>query len=611
MISFTEPLPYSPWDQLPCAEPRAERPPPGYFYEHTAKHLIKDAVRIMDNGLAINLEKVIELEATLEDVLAEVASELRGNPLIQKYLEERYEAQVKAYIEERKSKLRSPADYIVEFQFKNMTHRSYFMDEYATTQGWQSPEEKLPTGVGKWPVRLVKKYAAGNRVLQRLLAGDAVDVPAISKAMIKLAEDKAALYNEKYLDQIELPDVPYPVFNPGSAKQKQELFDLLQVPAENFSKKTNLPSWDRVQIERVNAETTDEDIRHFTQCFIDYSFAAIIRNNFIEAFYNFTVDGRLYGQYKLLGAKSGRFTSSSPNMLNLPSTGSRFAKPVKQCLQAPKGKVIAAIDYSALEDRVFANLTKDTNKIAVFTQGVDGHSLAATYYFPDRVKATIGEFTVNIDAAMQLKDLVDKKMPEAVEVRQDSKPISFGLAYGAYPPKVARTIKCELSVAEGIFTAYHTEMYPGITEYREQYVLPTANAEGEIHLGMGFYLKSDFPDNDIRTLHNATAQFWSILTILTINKMHHLIDAAGYQEDILITSTIYDSIYAEITCDAEIIKWYNDHIVPVMEQDFVKDQIVENEARVEIGPSWAELTELTKDAPLEEIQEVLKEYALA
>ena len=184
-----------------------------------------------------------------------------------------------------------------------------------------------------------------------------------------------------------------------------------------------------------------------------------------------------------------------------------------------------------------------------------------------------------------------------------------GLAYGAYPPKVARTIKCPLEEAEGIFTAYHTEMYPGITEYREQYVLPTAIENGEIHLGLGFYLKTDFPDNDIRTLHNATAQFWSILTALTINKMHHLIDEAGYEEDILITSTIYDSIYAEITEDPCIIKWYNDNIVPVMEKDFVVDQIVKNEARVEIGPSWADLTELSENASIEEIQEVLDSYS--
>ena len=45
--------------------------------------------------------------------------------------------------------------------------------------------------------------------------------------------------------------------------------------------------------------------------------------------------------------------------------------------------------------------------------------------------------------------------------------------------------------------------------------------------------------------------------IKTINKMHYLIDEAGYTEDIQIVSSIYDSIYLHVKCDATIIKWVN------------------------------------------------------
>lgn len=602
--------PYSPHDQLPAPEPKDKEYPVGYFYEHTAKHLIKDAVRIMDNGLHIDIDKVIELEETLAEQLAEVEKELASNPLIASYLEHRHKDQIKAYVQDRKSKMRDPSYYNVPFKPNDMVHRSYFMEVYAKERGWGSPEDKLPTGVAKWPKNLVKKYAKSNKLLEMLLDGTIPkNTPAISEALAMLAKDKADMYNQKYVEQVKKPEVPYPKFNPGSATQKQELFEMLGIESDATSKKTGLPQWDRAQIERVNKENENPDVKHFTQCFIDYSFAAIIKNNFIEAFYNYSVDGRLYGQYKLLGAKSGRFTSSNPNMLNTPSTGSRFAKPVKRCFTAPKGKIILAADYSALEDRVVANLSKDDNKLGLFLEGLDGHSLSATYYYPSRVKEIIGEYTDNKEASRLLKLVVDEKEhplnPIAKAVRQDSKPISFGLAYGAYPPKVAASVKIPLSEAEQIFYAYHNELFPGITAFREGYVLPTAIEQGYIHLGLGFNIATDKPERDIRTLNNACSQFWSILTALTINKMHQLIDEAGLEEDVKVVSTIYDSIYFEVTEDPTIIKWTNENLIKTMLVDFLDDQIVHNDADSDIGYDWADMTTIKHDASEADILKIL------
>ena len=290
----------------------------------------------------------------------------------------------------------------------------------------------------------------------------------------------------------------------------------------------------------------------------------------------------------------------------MPSTGSIFAKPIKQCFTAPPGTVICAIDYAALEDRVIASLTRDTNKCGLFLEDLDGHSLSATYYYPDRVKALIGDFTDNKLASKQLKDLVDAENGAAKSVRQDSKPISFGLAYGAFPAKVASTVKIPLEDATQIFNSYHKELYPGITDYRENYVLPTSYQNGRIHLGLGFYLYTDNPDRDIRSLNNATAQFWSILTALTINKLHQLIDAAGLQDDILVISTIYDSIYFQVTDNARIIKWLNDMIIPIMTKDFMTDQTVHNDADLEVGLDWASLKRIPHNATVKDIAGILK-----
>ena len=78
-----------------------------------------------------------------------------------------------------------------------------------------------------------------------------------------------------------------------------------------------------------------------------------------------------------------------------------------------------------------------------------------------------------------------------------------GASYGAFPPKIASSINCSLEEGEQIFNAYHKELYPKITEYRENYVLPTCRQHKKLHLGLGFYINTKDPDSDIRTLANA------------------------------------------------------------------------------------------------------------
>lgn len=190
-------------------------------------------------------------------------------------------------------------------------------------------------------------------------------------------------------------------------------------------------------------------------------------------------------------------------MLNAPSTGSVYAKPIKKCFIAPPGYVVFSIDYAALEDRVIASLTRDTNKCGIFTQNLDGHSLGAVSYFPTQIAK---EMTLTGDIptdATTFKRLVDEGNKTLKALRQDGKAVTFGLSYGCFPPKVAATLKIPLSDAEEIFNNYHQKLYPSITKYREEYVLPTVQATGRIHLGLGFYMHSDKPSSDIRTLSNA------------------------------------------------------------------------------------------------------------
>lgn len=55
-----------------------------------------------------------------------------------------------------------------------------------------------------------------------------------------------------------------------------------------------------------------KQLQEIVTALLDYSGAAIIRNNFIQAFYENTINGRLLGHFKLFGTKSFRLTSNNP-----------------------------------------------------------------------------------------------------------------------------------------------------------------------------------------------------------------------------------------------------------------------------------------------------------
>jgi len=94
--------------------------------------------------------------------------------------------------------------------------------------------------------------------------------------------------------------------------------------------------------------------------------------------------------------------------------------------------------------------------------------------------------------------------------------------------------------------------------------------------------------------------------------MHQLIDEAGYQNDIIITSTIYDSIYFEVREDPIIIHWLNNNLIKVMTTDFMENQTIKNTADLEIGTSWADLTIIPNNSSLEEIKTIMKDiYGIA
>jgi DNA polymerase I-like protein with 3'-5' exonuclease and polymerase domains len=288
----------------------------------------------------------------------------------------------------------------------------------------------------------------------------------------------------------------------------------------------------------------------------------------------------------------------------MPSTGSVYATPLKKCFIAPNDMLVIQCDFSSLEDVVLANITLDEGKLAVQRDStLDAHCYNAMGYYTKQIEEVIGSDGSFVEKVRRFKQGVENKDPILKSLRQSSKPITFKLAYLGYPDAHKGGL-----ITQEVFDNYHNVLYPDVKAYLENYVKPITREKGYLHLGLGCRLYSDDVDADFRTLFNATFQFWSILTLIAVNELNYRIKKAGFQDKIILCSTIYDSIYAYISPDPEVIKWYNDNVVQIGKQDFIPDQQVPNSLECGIGRNWAEEVPIPPNASVKEIEEILEKF---
>ena len=186
----------------------------------------------------------------------------------------------------------------------------------------------------------------------------ALSVITANKYIIKFKEvlnqEAVDKYNSTHKRQITLADVDES-FNPNSGIQiKKLLYDLIKLPVINLTE-SKQPATDGDTLKALLNHTTDKDVLGLLQALIDYSAVEKILSAFIPTFKKATPasDGRryIYGNFNLGGTVSGRLSSSKPNLQQIPATGSKYAKLIKSCFQAPKGWLWVGLDYASLTIR--------------------------------------------------------------------------------------------------------------------------------------------------------------------------------------------------------------------------------------------------------------------
>ena len=194
--------------------------------------------------------------------------------------------------------------------------------------------------------------------------------------------------NEHKKKKKTVEDFDYWCFNFNSDLQVRKfLYNYLQLPVIDLTK-SKQPSTSTETLEKLLHHTQDNDIKEALNAFFELSKVTKIITAFLDNFTNAPEINNLkglYGNFNLCGTKSGRLSSSNPNLQQLPSTGSPYAKPVKKIFTAPKGYVFCGADQRSLEDHISALITKDPQKLLVYTDNYDGHCLRSFSYYKEQM----------------------------------------------------------------------------------------------------------------------------------------------------------------------------------------------------------------------------------
>ena len=230
----------------------------------------------------------------------------------------------------------------------------------------------------------------------------------------------------------------YGQFNISSPKQLNAvLFDYLKLPVAGL-KKTKLGySTD------VNTLEALRDVHPIIGRIFEYRELAKLKSTYVDALPALVnpSTGRVHTSYNQTGAATGRFSSSSPNLQNIPIR-TELGREVRRAFVAPPGYVLLAVDYSQIELRVMAHISQDKTLIDAFHRGLDIHqaTAAAVHGIPPQ------EVTY--------------------EQRSFAKRVNFGLMYGMGAFRLARDSELTLPQAEKFIATYFQQM-PGVEGYIE------------------------------------------------------------------------------------------------------------------------------------------------
>jgi DNA polymerase-1 len=265
-------------------------------------------------------------------------------------------------------------------------------------------------------------------------AGVRIDPQALGRMSAALERDIAAREKEIF----EMAGAP---FNLNSPQQLAEvLFDKLNLPAPRKSAKTGARSTAVDVLEGLAAK------HPLPAKVLEYREAAKLKSTYVDALPRLIhpADGRLHTRLSQTGTATGRLSSSSPNLQNIPVRG-EAGRQIRAAFVAEKGHLLLSADYSQIELRLLAHFSADPVLVEAFQRGQDIHARTAEEVFG------VGP------------------LAQTPEHRRSAKAINFGIIYGLSAFGLAQQLGIEKSEAAKFIAAYF-DRYRGVKEYLDRHL---------------------------------------------------------------------------------------------------------------------------------------------
>lgn len=318
------------------------------------------------------------------------------------------------------------------YTFMGLFRNSFDTYDPAIVGGYAAVDAMKHIALGKWQEAHIGK--AERKLLTNLelpLAHNLVDIELTGVALdVDWCNELSSLLEKDLANVSAEIEREYPGLNPGSPKQVAEyIYDKLGLPQING---------------RGTGEATLEKLNHpLVDKILEYRKAQKMLSTYAGKMPKIAYEGVVHCTFNQYGADTGRFSSSGPNLQNIPKDN-RFRKMFK----ARDGHMLVSCDYTQQEVYILAALANDESMKEAYAKGMDFYAFMASLVFDVPYERCT-------------------KTGDRHELRSQMKSIVLGLNYDMGLRSLAKDIHKSVEETKAIYNKFF-EKCPSIKEFRQK-----------------------------------------------------------------------------------------------------------------------------------------------